>query len=96
MPPGHNWPKRVRGRFFSRRVKVEVRFGPPILPRDPSDRHEVMAEVREFWERAGRPESGENAPSAHDVLTMHAALRAHERRLAQDDEPVKGDAAPNV
>ena len=55
-----------------------------------------MAEVREFWERAGRPESGENAPSAHDVLTMHAALRAHERRLAQDDEPVKGDAAPNV
>jgi 1-acyl-sn-glycerol-3-phosphate acyltransferase len=96
MPPGQNWPKRVQGRFFSRRVKVEVRFGPPILPRDPADRHEVMAQVREFWERAGRPESGEKAPSAHDVLTMHAALRAHERRLAQDDEPVKGDAAPNV
>ena len=92
MPPGQNWPKRVRGRFFSRRVKVEVRFGPPILPRDPADRHEVMAEVREFWERAGQPENGEQPLSVHDILTM----RAHERRLAEDGEPRNGDAAPSV
>src|SRR5262245_61251787 len=51
MPPGQNWPKRLPGRFFSRRVKVEVRFGPPISPRDASERREVMAEVRDFWER---------------------------------------------
>ena len=51
-----------------------------------------MAQVREFWEREGRPENGEQPLSVHDVLTM----RAHERRLAEDGEPVNGDAAPNV
>jgi 1-acyl-sn-glycerol-3-phosphate acyltransferase len=69
MPPGQNWPKRLRGRFFSRRVKVEVRFGRPIASPDPAERREVMAQVREFWEREGRPESGK-APSARDVLNM--------------------------
>jgi hypothetical protein len=33
-----------------------------------------MAQVREFWEREGRPETGE-APSARDVLNLHAAMR---------------------
>jgi 1-acyl-sn-glycerol-3-phosphate acyltransferase len=93
MPPGQNWPKRLQGRFFSRRVKIDVRFGPPIPPRDASERREVMAEVREFWEREGRPASGETAPSAHDVLTMHAAMRARERELA---EGAQGDPAPNA
>ena len=83
MPPGQKWPKRLPGRLFSRRVKVEVRFGPPIPPRDPSERHEVMAQVREFWEREGRPATGEEPPTAHDVLIMHEALRAHERELAE-------------
>jgi 1-acyl-sn-glycerol-3-phosphate acyltransferase len=92
MPPGQNWPKRLRGRFFSRRVKVEVRFGPPIPPRDPSERREVMAQVQDFWEREGRPESGE-PPSAHDVLNMHAALRAREREAA---EPADDHTAADV
>ena len=92
MPPGQNWPKRLRGRFFSRRVNVEVRFGPPIPPRDPSERREVMALVQEFWAREGRPESGE-APSAHDVLIMHAALRARERESA---ELAHGQTSPDV
>jgi 1-acyl-sn-glycerol-3-phosphate acyltransferase len=78
MPPGQNWPRRLRGRFFPRRVKVEVRFGLPLPPRDPSERREVMAQVREFWEREGRPETGE-APSARDVLDMHTAMRADQR-----------------
>jgi 1-acyl-sn-glycerol-3-phosphate acyltransferase len=82
MPPGQNWPKRLRGRFLPRRVKVEVRFGPPIPPRDPSERREVMAQVREFWEREGRPASGE-APSARDVMNMHAALRARSGGAAE-------------
>jgi 1-acyl-sn-glycerol-3-phosphate acyltransferase len=93
MPPGQNWPTRVRGRFFSRRVEVIVRFGEPIPPRDPSDRREVMAEVRAFWERSGLPETGEEAPSPRDVMTMHAAAR---RRAADDVEPAPGDAAPRV
>src|SRR4051812_1858728 len=92
MPPGQNWPKRVRGRFFSRRVKVEVRFGPPIPPRDPANRHEVMAEVRAFWEREGQPENGAQPLSVHDILTM----RTHERRLAADGESRNGDAASSV
>ena len=55
MPPGQNWPKRRPGRLFSRRHKVEVRFGEPIAPRDESQRREVMDEVRAFWERKGLP-----------------------------------------
>ena len=43
------------GRLFSRRHKVEVRFGEPIRPRDAAERREVMAEVRAFWEREGLP-----------------------------------------
>jgi len=81
MPPGQNWPKRKSGRLFSRRHKVEVRFGAPISPRDASERREVMAEVREFWERKGRP--AEPRKPAHDVLLMHAALRAHEAEAAR-------------
>jgi 1-acyl-sn-glycerol-3-phosphate acyltransferase len=87
MPPGRSWPKRLRGRFFPRRVKVEVRFGPPIPPRHPAERREVMAQVREFWEREGRPETGD-APSARDVLDLHAAMRR--------ERPAGGAAEPQA
>jgi 1-acyl-sn-glycerol-3-phosphate acyltransferase len=53
MPPGQNWPKRRPGRLFTRRHPVEVRFGEPIRPRDGEHRREVMARVREFWDRKG-------------------------------------------
>jgi 1-acyl-sn-glycerol-3-phosphate acyltransferase len=53
MPPGQNWPQRIPGRFLSRRHEVEVRFGDPIRPRRAGDRHEVMDEVRAFWNRKG-------------------------------------------
>ena len=55
MPPGQNWPRRRAARIFSRRHKVEVRFGEPIAPRDESQRREVMEEVRAFWDRKGLP-----------------------------------------
>src|SRR3954453_20717831 len=84
MPPGQNWPKPRPGRLFSRRVKVEVRFGSPIPPRDPSERREVMAQVRECWEREGRPDNRDEPDPGHDVLIMHAALEAHERRSGED------------
>ena len=81
MPPGQNWPKRIPGRLFSRRHKVEVRFGDPIPPRDVSERHIVMDQVKAFWASEGRqPE--EQAP-VHDVLVMHEALRAHEARVGR-------------
>jgi 1-acyl-sn-glycerol-3-phosphate acyltransferase len=63
MPPGQNWPRRIPGRFLSRRHEVEVRFGRPISPRDVDHRHEAMDEVRAFWGRKGLP-----APPAPPVL----------------------------
>ena len=93
MPPGQNWPKRRPGRLFSRRVKVEVRFGSPIPPRDPSERREVMAQVRECWEREGRPENRDEPYAGHDVLIMHAAIAAHERSLAEDSAEGSASAA---
>jgi 1-acyl-sn-glycerol-3-phosphate acyltransferase len=81
MPPGQNWPTRRSGRLFSRRHKVEVRFGAPIKPRTVEERKEVMEEVRAFWERQGRP--AKPHPPAHDVLLMHAALQAHEAEIAR-------------
>jgi 1-acyl-sn-glycerol-3-phosphate acyltransferase len=92
MPPGENWPKRRPGRLFSRRVKVEVRFGQPIPPHDPSERHEVMDQVRTWWERQGRPEHAGDSEPVHDVLIMHAVLEAHERRLAEAS--ADGSASP--
>jgi 1-acyl-sn-glycerol-3-phosphate acyltransferase len=88
MPPGQNWPKRRPGRLFSRRHRVEVRFGEPIRPRGEEHRREVMDEVRAFWERNGVPaEADANAaPPAHDVLLMHRALQEYEARHAS--EPV--------
>jgi 1-acyl-sn-glycerol-3-phosphate acyltransferase len=50
MPPGRNWPRRIKGRVFSRRHKVEVHFGPPITPVEGEHRHQVMERVREFLE----------------------------------------------
>jgi 1-acyl-sn-glycerol-3-phosphate acyltransferase len=86
MPPGQNWPKRRPGRLFSRRHRVEVRFGEPIRPRGEEHRREVMDEVRAFWERNGVPaEADANAaPPAHDVLLMHRALREYEARHAAE------------
>jgi 1-acyl-sn-glycerol-3-phosphate acyltransferase len=57
MPPGQGWPRRIPGRFLSRRHRVEVRFGRPIRPRDVEHRHEAMDQVRAFWERKGLPEA---------------------------------------
>jgi 1-acyl-sn-glycerol-3-phosphate acyltransferase len=85
MPPGQNWPRRKPGALLSRRHGVEVRFGPPIRPRDEEHRHEVMDEVRAFWERRGRPESGPAEPPAeHDVLLIHRALQEYEARHAPE------------
>src|SRR5918997_2972872 len=38
MPPGQSWPRRIPGRFFSRRHRVEVRFGRPIHPQGADQR----------------------------------------------------------
>ncbi len=48
MPPGQSWPKRLRGKVFSRRHKVEVRFGDPIAPG--GDVNETIERVQEFFD----------------------------------------------
>ncbi len=55
MPPGQNWPRRIPTALGSRRHRVEVRFGPPVRPRDASDSRDVMDQVRAFWDREGQP-----------------------------------------
>jgi 1-acyl-sn-glycerol-3-phosphate acyltransferase len=78
MPPGQNWPKRKRGRLFSRRHKVEVRFGAPVRCDDPAQRREAMAAVQEFWDRNGLPAEPAEQPVSHDVLLIHKTLAMHE------------------
>jgi 1-acyl-sn-glycerol-3-phosphate acyltransferase len=55
MPPGRSWPKRKPGRPFSRRHKVEVRFGEPITPAPGEHRSDVMDRVRAFMEQQQGP-----------------------------------------
>jgi 1-acyl-sn-glycerol-3-phosphate acyltransferase len=73
MPPGRNWPKRLKRRFISRRHRVEVHFGPPIWPGPEQDRHEVMDRVRRFLEEEaaarGGPARAETVLSEHHPLT---------------------------
>jgi 1-acyl-sn-glycerol-3-phosphate acyltransferase len=56
MPPGAFWPKRLQGRLFSRRHRVEVTFGEPIPPL--SDTAALIEKVQYFFE------SGETKPPA--------------------------------
>lgn len=54
MPPGAVWPKRLRGRLFSRRHRVEVSFGEPIPPL--GDTAALIERVQSFFD------SGESGP----------------------------------
>ena len=54
-PPGSLWPKRLRGRLFTRRHRVDVTFGDPIPPL--SDTAALIEKVQYFFEsgEAGQP-----------------------------------------
>jgi hypothetical protein len=85
MPPGQNWPKRKPGRIFSRRHRVEVRFGEPIRPREGEHRREVMARVREFWDRKGLAPDPEPVPAPD--ASPEPALRSVPGRFERSGEP---------
>ena len=93
MPPGQNWPKRKPGRFFSRRHKVEVRFGEPIASPDVASRKATMAKVREFWAREGLPLEPESR-TMHDVLIIHDVLQQHEAALAAREPSYRFSSPP--
>ena len=63
MPPGAVWPKRLRGRLFSRRHRVEVAFGEPIEPL--ADTAALIERVQQFFE------SGEPGPSLSPYRRRH-------------------------
>ena len=67
MPPGHRWMRRGRGR---RRQQLRVAFGPPIPPRSPAERREVMEQVRLFFESQGA------ATTPNKRLARRAAVAA--------------------
>ena len=48
MPPGRYWPKRLRGRLFSRRHRITVSFGEPILPG--GDANALIERVQSFFD----------------------------------------------
>jgi 1-acyl-sn-glycerol-3-phosphate acyltransferase len=72
MPPGRNWPKRLKGRFLSHRHKVEVHFGAPITPAEGEHRHEVMERVRAFLEAESNGNGAQPAPVEREPLTPAA------------------------
>ena len=53
MPPGQRWMHFKPGRLLPRRQHIEVRFGPPVHPREGEHRTEVMERVRCFFEASG-------------------------------------------
>ena len=94
MPPGRNWPQRKPGRFFSRRHEVEVRFGDPIRPRATDDRHDVMGEVRAFWDRKGLGPAPEAVPEPPAVPESDDAPTRSLRFRPVAPAPLSLDADP--
>jgi 1-acyl-sn-glycerol-3-phosphate acyltransferase len=85
MPPGRSWPRRRRGRFFSRRHPVEVHFGEPIRPRPGEQRGSIMERVRAFYER----ETGTSLPAGGGSAEAAATARA-----VRAPEPRAGERPP--
>ena len=50
MPPGRNWPKRLRAGSFLHRHPIEVRFGPPIRSLPGEHRNETMGRVQAWFD----------------------------------------------
>jgi 1-acyl-sn-glycerol-3-phosphate acyltransferase len=48
MPPGRFWPRRLHAIPLSRRHRIEVAFGEPIIPT--ADAEQVMDSVRTFFQ----------------------------------------------
>jgi 1-acyl-sn-glycerol-3-phosphate acyltransferase len=48
MPPGRVWPKRLRGKLFSRRHRITVSFGEPIQPG--GDMQALLDRVQTFFD----------------------------------------------
>ena len=74
MPPGRRWPHRLRGKLFSRRHPVEVRFGAPITLASRAEAAAAMEQVRAFFE-AGAADGGHNGLANGSARTPVAGVR---------------------
>ena len=52
MPPGRLWPKRLRGRLLTKRHRITVAFGEPILPNG-GDTAALIERVQSFFDNNG-------------------------------------------
>jgi 1-acyl-sn-glycerol-3-phosphate acyltransferase len=77
MPPGQNWPKRVKG-FFSRRHSIEVNFGPPVVAAAGEDPSHVMERVRGYLDD-GRPDRSPEGDGAGGKDVVEDAFEGRER-----------------
>jgi len=66
MPPGRLWPKRLRGRFTSRRHRIEVSFGEPIPP--VGDTAALIERVQTFFDNG----NGGPSPSPYRRIAERA------------------------
>jgi hypothetical protein len=55
MPPGRLWPKRLHGKVFSKRHRIDVSFGEPIRPME--DTTALIERVQSFFD------TGDGGPS---------------------------------
>jgi 1-acyl-sn-glycerol-3-phosphate acyltransferase len=76
MPPGAVWPKRLRGRLFTRRHRVDVTFGEPIPPL--ADTAALIERVQEFFE------AGEAGPAA--AYPYRRRLTGRDGAAAEDED----------
>ena len=75
MPPGAVWPKRLRGRLFSRRHRVEVTFGEPIPPQ--ADTAALIERVQRFFE------SGEAGPPSRSPYSADSSSSSSSQPVAR-------------
>ncbi|HEX5899432.1 MAG TPA: lysophospholipid acyltransferase family protein [Solirubrobacteraceae bacterium] len=59
MPPGRLWPKRIHGKIFSRRHRINVSFGEPIRPMQ--DTTALIERVQNFFDNG----DGGTSPSPY-------------------------------
>jgi len=104
MPPGQSWPKRLPGRFFSRRHPVDVHFGAPIWPGADEPPSDVMARVRAYLDREAGveppapviPAPALDAPVLVDPLPVADPVRAAEEEALLRFERVPERRARNA
>jgi 1-acyl-sn-glycerol-3-phosphate acyltransferase len=83
MPPGRSWPRRLPGRFVSRRHRIDICFGEPIRPSSAAGLDEMMERVRAFFlQEAGIAEASP-VPMAAPSMRLPAPTDAVAQRRSR-------------